>query len=221
MNTPLKLATLPLLSLTLALPASQAETVTWTGSTDADWSEDANWFDSVGFSDLDSILFSHLSLSNLATNNDLVGQTVTGITVTNPAGNVSIGGNTFSLGSGGITLSGDQNLTISAPITLTTAQEWNIAAGRQVTMDGTTITSGPTVPITLTGGGTLGFADGSPEQPNWEGGVVIEAGTLSSRQTTGENTVRQWLGTGLLSLQGLEPNSATVEIRAFNNANGS
>jgi hypothetical protein len=56
--------------------------------------------------------------------------------VKNPAGPVSIGGtHTLTLGNGGVDLStATQNLTATAPLVLSAAQNWNVASVRTLSM---------------------------------------------------------------------------------------
>ena len=117
---------------------AQSAAVTWTGTASTNWSgggPGGNWNGAAAPTSGDSVVFDSLSTANLGTNNDLPGLSLGGITVQNPTGAVSIGGNSFTVGAGGIDMSvATQNLTISPAVTFTGTQTLNIASPRILTL---------------------------------------------------------------------------------------
>jgi len=109
----------------------------WSGASDAGWTTTNNWIPGVVPSTGDEVNFDSSSTANLNTvlNQDF---DLLGVNVTNPAGPVSIGGtNTLTLGGGGIDLAAaSQNLTITAPVVLGSAQSWSVASGRTLGLNG-------------------------------------------------------------------------------------
>lgn len=86
-----------------------------------------------------------------------------GIKITNPAGAVAIGaGNTLTLGSGGIDMSGaSKGLTIASLASLTdTAQKWN-AGNQTLNITAFTRAAGSTVNLITSGGGAINIASGT------------------------------------------------------------
>jgi autotransporter-associated beta strand protein len=114
----------------MAIPA-RAATRTWLGAIDAGWGTAGNWADGVGPTSADTALFDSTSTANLATTLT-TNTSILGLQVTSPAGAVSIGTGTLTLGTSGIDLSAaTQNLAITSGVTLASGdQNWNVAAGR-------------------------------------------------------------------------------------------
>ena len=103
-----------------------------------------------------------------------------GISLANPGGLVTISsGSTLTLFAGGVDLSGaTQNLTFSNTVSLGAPQTWNVAAGRNIQMNGT-LTSGTGVVLTKTGSGQLTIGS----TVNLPGTVSLASGTLSITTT--------------------------------------
>lgn len=116
-------------------PATAA-TRTWTGNVDSAWDAAGNWNGGAPTS-ADVALFDASSTANLATTLT-TSTSALGLQVTSPAGAVSIGTNTLTLGTGGIDMSAaTQNLSISSGLTLATgAQAWNVTSGRSLAASG-------------------------------------------------------------------------------------
>src|SRR5438552_1388954 len=84
-----------------------AQTVNWTGAATPDntWFTPGNWLNDTPPSNGATVAFDANSTQNLATSNNFAILSLNGITMTNPAGAVSIGGNSLTLNNGGIDLS--------------------------------------------------------------------------------------------------------------------
>lgn len=137
-----------------------ATVLTWTGTTDANWSvggAGGNWNGAGPPVSGDDIVFDNLSTANLGTNNNIGGLALSSITLANPTGGVSIGGNAFGIGSGGIDMSAaTQDLSISPTLTLSGTPSLDVAAGQKLTVTATpTLASGSNV--SKDGAGTLSF----------------------------------------------------------------
>ena len=145
----------------------------WSGAGSADWATANNWISGVAPITGDAVSFDTVSTANLAT---VLNQNynLSGISLINPAGPVSIGGvNTLTIGSGGLDLAAaTQDLTITTPLVLGTAQSWTVGVGRALSVNGgvsgafalgisgagcvsTGAAIDPLVPITIAAGGTL------------------------------------------------------------------
>lgn len=136
-----------------------AATRTWTGAIDTAWGAAGNWADGAVTS-ADVALFDATSTVNLATTLN-TNTSALGIRITSPAGAVSIGTNTLTLGSGGIDMSAaTQNLSISSGLTLGgVAQTWTVSSGQSLTASGAfTRSAGATLNVTGAGSTTLGGA---------------------------------------------------------------
>ena len=138
----------------------------WTGASNASWLNTNNWVAGNTPSATESVTFNSLSTAHLATvlnsNYD-----VFAISLTTPAGPVSIGGaNTLTVGSGGIDLSGaSQNLTVTTPLVLGAIQSWIVASGATLSVNGGMSGNGA---VTIAGGGivSLGGASTPATQPS-------------------------------------------------------
>ncbi len=98
-------------------------------------------------------------------NSTLLGANATwlGIRITNPGGTVTIGaGNTLTLGTGGIDMSGaSQGLSIATLASLNdTAQSWNVG-NQALNMASFTRATGSTVNLITSGGGSVNIASGT------------------------------------------------------------
>jgi autotransporter-associated beta strand protein len=138
--------------------STAANAQTWTGGgADGNWSTAANWTASP--TNGSTVTFSNsASITNLATNNDLV-TSLAGIAVnaTAGAGPITIGGTAFSLGAGGINMTGaTQNLAVNTDVSLSGGQTWTVNAGRTLTIGASSsntlnLSTGTGNTLTLTG----------------------------------------------------------------------
>ncbi|MCE9612208.1 MAG: autotransporter-associated beta strand repeat-containing protein [Chthoniobacter sp.] len=152
---------------------SSASAVSWTGAGGATWGgTGSNWLGNLAPTPVDTVLFDANSTANLSTTLD-AGFAVAGLKVTTPAGAVSVGGtSTLALGSGGIDLgSAMQNLTVSAPVSFSTNQRWNVAANRVLTVGKSLASTGS---LSKQGDGMLTITAAQA----YDGATVINGGTL-------------------------------------------
>jgi autotransporter-associated beta strand protein len=128
----------------------------WTGASSTSWNTAGNWSPSGVPATGYGVQFNSFSTAHLAT---VLNQNfnISGVTLTTPSGPVSIGGaNSLTLDGGGIDLSGaSQNLTITAPLVLGTAQSWNVAGGQTLSVNGGV--SGSSA-LTILGAGTVSLS---------------------------------------------------------------
>ena len=127
------------LAALLALaPAAAAQNATWTGAAtpDPNWMTANNWLNMILPGAGGTVTFDANSAQNLATVNDFTALSLNGITVgaVPNSGAVSVGGNGFTLGAGGLDLSAGsttQSLTIALGtnqvVTLGASQAWRLA----------------------------------------------------------------------------------------------
>lgn len=147
-----------------------------------------------------------------------------GLRLTNPAGAVTINaGNTLTLGGGGIDMGrATQDLTLNNAVTLGGTQDWNVGAGRNLTVTGAIGDGGAFFGVTKTGTGTLTLAGAN----TYTGATAVNGGTLllnfaaasaPDLDIVNTNSSLQ-LGGGRLTLQGAanETNSQTLFSTAFN-----
>jgi fibronectin-binding autotransporter adhesin len=125
------------------------------------WSDPNNWVGGTVPAAGSTITFADPTASAAslaATSNDLTGLSLTGIAVNGSvAGPVNITGNGFSLGAGGISMTGaTQNLSINTNLTLSSSQNWGTIAGRTLTIGA--IPGGNTVALSATTANTLTLA---------------------------------------------------------------
>lgn len=156
---------LSVLAFVLAVGTVQGAVKTWDGGSEADsnWTSATNWVgDTAPAASGDSVVFDANSTNRLDT---ILGQaySITSLTVSNPAGPVSVsGGSTLTLtGATGLDMSGTlQDLAINTPVTITAnPQSWAIAGGHVVTLTNTLSGTGQWLykmgAGTLTANGTL------------------------------------------------------------------
>src|SRR5262249_29387039 len=126
--------------LTLAAAgAAPAQTTTWQAATTSNWGDPANWTNGVPAPGLVAV-FSTAGATQFATNNDVTGLTIDGLTVNGLAPQpFTIGGNavTISTAAGIDMTAAAQNLTVNPNVTLGATQPWAVAAGRTLTANGT------------------------------------------------------------------------------------
>ncbi len=163
-----------ILTTALCIASLQAAPVTWDGSTDGNWNTGGNWGGTPPANG-DDITFDATSVGVVATTNDIVGLSLTKITLSNPPATVSVSGNAFTLtgaGGVGIDLNTAGNLTVSPTITLGGALSFTVAAGQTLTVGG--ITQAGNL-LTLNGAGDhnlTGLITGA-------GGITAAAGTTT------------------------------------------
>jgi fibronectin-binding autotransporter adhesin len=130
---------LPVVAVALAASgAALAQNGTWTGATNGNWSVAGNWMGNTPPTNGGSVTFNASSTGTLATTNDAAAgiNSLSGIVVgaVPNASSILIGGQGFSLGAGGIDLTGaplTQSLSIgldvNQSITLTATQSWKLS----------------------------------------------------------------------------------------------
>lgn len=183
----------PELLITLDVTTTAAP-ATWTGATSNSWATAGNWSPgSVPATDA-PIIFDSSSTANLSTllNQDF---NVTGVTLSNPSGDVSIGGaNTLNLGAGGFDLSAaTRDLAVSTPIVLGAVQSWNVAGGRALSLSGAV--SG-NFALTIAGAGKLSLGVSNILPSGAGAGNLILNGTLDLNGTS--QSVNGLSGSGLV-----------------------
>lgn len=138
----------------------------WTGVNSASWDTAENWVPKNIPTSFDAVIFDSSSTANLATvlNQDF---DIAGLTLTTPSGPVSIGGtSSLTLRGIGIDLSGaTRNLTIDAPLVVGASQNWDIASGRTLSINGV-VSGGSTITVTGAGNVSLGAASLLPNGAN-------------------------------------------------------
>jgi fibronectin-binding autotransporter adhesin len=154
----------------------------WSGAVSTSWTDAGNWSPGVVPASGDPVAFTSTSAANLDTMLDQDFDP-SGITLTDPAGPVSIGGaHNLTLGTGGFDLSAaTRNLTVATPLVLGAAQTWNVAGGRVLGITGAV--SGA-ADLTIAGAGmtSLGASDILPNGAS--AGNLIANGTLDLNGTS-------------------------------------
>lgn len=135
---------------------------TWTGASDGDWANTANWLDGALPGATETAIFDANSTANLSITLG-ANRAIRGINFSSPAGPVTINtGSNLTLGFGGINMaSATQNLTINAPVIAASEgkQTWNIATGRSVTLAaGPTKATVSACPLQISTTGTATFS---------------------------------------------------------------
>lgn len=210
------LASLAITFCVLATGQSMAQT--WTGNTNNLWDTDANWSGTPPASSSSSaLIFNPLNGTlNLATSNDLVGLTATGITFDNTttSGAYTLAGNQITLG-GNITTTGSTGTpthAISLDMQLNGARTITTELNNNLSISGIISQSG-SQSLTKAGAGTLTLSGLNA----YSGGTNINAGTVvvntGGRLGTATNALK--LGSGTVSATGTVGNltlntSATV-----------
>ena len=139
-----------------------AATVYWTGASSASWADSGNWLSNTVPSSASDVVFSFPSIGNFSTT---LGQNTTVNSLSlQETGPISISGNSLTINSGGIDmLSAYYNATINSPLVLGASQNWAVAPGRVLTVNGP-----------MSGAGNLTL---------WQGTVIL-TGTNSCTGTT-------------------------------------
>ncbi|MBN2578637.1 MAG: hypothetical protein JXB10_06560, partial [Pirellulales bacterium] len=167
--------------LVFAFQDVQAETITiWHGTTSADWNTSGNWSAGVPGGSTDTVVFNSDSTAHLSTTNNISGLTLATIRVVDPADNVSIGGNAFSLSSGIDLSSATKDLSIGAGITLSAAgtNVWNVASGRTVSSTGILNATNDSTVYEKRGLGTVAFGNAGATNIVSRGNFVVREGTV-------------------------------------------
>ena len=159
------------LNLVIANSSLQA----WSGASGTSWTSPANWLTGITPGSGSNVWFNSLSTANLATVLN-ANFTVGTITLTTPTGPVSIDGSgglhTLTI-SNGVNMSlANQNLTITAPVSLGTSQTWTVTNG--ITLSANGGVSG-NAGLTVSGGGTVVLV-GTNTYP---GATTIGSGALT------------------------------------------
>lgn len=164
----------------------------WTGASNASWATAGNWTNAPATGD--NVRFNASSTANL---NTVLDQdfSLNGIALVDPTGPVSIGGtNILTLGAGGLDLSAaTQDLSITAPLVLGAAQNWNLAASRTLSVS-SAVTGTGDLTIVGAGGVTLGAANMLPNGAsagnlNVSGNLDLNGFTQSVNALTGNGIV--------------------------------
>lgn len=176
--------------LLVALSVSDASD--WTGASGTSWATAGNWTNAPATGNV--VRFNSLSTANLSTTLN-ADYNLTGISLINPTGPVSIGGaNSLTLGTGGLDLSAaTQNLTITAPMVLSGAQIWNVASGRTLSVSGSITGSGA---LTVFGAGKVSLGASNILPNGATAGDLSVIGTLDLNGTS--QSVNGLSGAGII-----------------------
>ncbi len=184
----------------------------WTGSGSNSWTNSQSWSPAKPTSQIDKVIFNDWSTSNLST---ILGDHfhIQGLVVQNPTGNVSIGGtHSLTISSGGIDLStATRNLTLTAPTILSSAQTWNVAAGRTLSVNGSL--SGA-FPLTLAGTGIT--AIGAAIDPL----IQLSIPAATTLRTTSSSVLPHGVAASSLALSGTLDLRGTQQTLNFVTGNG-
>lgn len=135
-----------LLVVLFVAPALSAATVTWTGTTNGNWSNASNWGGTLPAAG-DDLVFP-TSGANQTNTNDLPGtSSFNSISIT--GGTYFLSGNPFILGAGGITQSAGGS-EVDLPLTLGAVQTWAMSSSATDTLFGSTVNLNG-MALTLTG----------------------------------------------------------------------
>jgi len=202
----------PLLQIAVNVTVSSGSS-TWTGGGgNNSWTTAGNWSPS-GVPPANAFInFNNLSTANLST---VLNQnfSVNSISVTNPAGPVSIGGaNNLTINSAsGIDLSAaTQDLTVTAPVVLGGNQSWNVAANRKLSVNGGVSGSAA---LTIAGAGQVSLSGAATHTGDT---TVSSGGTL---QMAAANVLPNVAGSANVNVNGALDLNANAQ--AVNGLNGS
>ena len=181
----------------------------WTGASDNSWLTGGNWTTATAPNPGDPVLFNNLSTANLSTvlNADFF---LSGVTVINPSGAVTIGGaNTLGISASGLNLSSaSQNLTITAPLSVLADQTWNVTNSRALNINGgVSGVSG----VTITGAGAVNLNSAA----SYTGDTTVSSGSTLKMTTAGG--LPNGPGTGNMNVNGvLDLNGKSEGIGGLN-----
>jgi beta-glucanase (GH16 family) len=194
-------------------------TVYWTGASSANWTTGGNWLSNMIPNSASDVVFSYLSVGNFSMS---LGQdtTVHGLSI-EEASPIAIGGNTLTVGAGGIDmLSALNDAGIYSALVLSTAQSWNIASGRTLVVN--TIVSGSgSVALTGRGAVMLGGTNYCTGSTTISNGTLVVNGVMTSPVTAAGGTLS---GTGTVAgpvvvnagtLSGTETLTGPVLVNAY------
>jgi autotransporter-associated beta strand protein len=194
------------------LAVSSAHASTWDGDTSANWSDAGNW-DAAPTLTGDNLIFS--GTLNQTNTNDAGVTSINSLTLNGANWNTTLG--TLSIGSGGISASG--NATLGGTLTLGAAQSWTNTTGT-VNVNGTVNNGGNLLTvggagnttinsaISGTGGlrkidaGVLNLGDSAGSGNDYSGGFTLDGGVV---QLATAGTLNTAFGTGTLTI-----NSGTI-----------
>ena len=204
-------------SITVAATTS-GFAATWTGATDASWATASNWTGTAPDNvTAQAVLVDATSILANLTQTLNASYTVTGITLTNPTGAVTVnngtGTNTLTIGSGGIDMSSaTQNLTFGAGYTLAVNgdQSWSVAASRALTINQGIADTG-TVNIAFNGSGTYIFNTVTTSNFNGGGTVTFGTGATWQMQLSNSQATGTWFGSN-----GTAGNGSTITLSGSN-----
>ena len=138
LKTPMKKTAIQILTALAAVALSTASTYaagtdTWQGNqTDANWNTAANWSPSAAPVNGDSLVFGAAGTAGTTLNNNITSLLVNKLTFNSGASSFIFGGNSFTLGTGGIDASALTSGTMTFTPTTTIGnglQKWNVGAG--------------------------------------------------------------------------------------------
>ena len=174
---------LPFLAVSLTMAGASVADQTWSGASDAMWSNSANWITAVP-APADVVIFDLNSVVNFATT---LGAdfSVAGIKIADPSAAISIAAtNTLTLGASGIDMSlATQNFAFNNATVLGANQTWNVGTGRTLLGSVTAPVSGGFA-LTKTGAGILTLQGVN----TFSGGVALNSGTLIVKNNTSAGT---------------------------------
>jgi len=161
-----------------ARQAVNTNTFTWTGNSDAYWTNSLNWATNAVPGAANTVYFNDGANGNTATQ---IGTnlSVADVNISGGIRTVGIfGTNTLTVGSGGIQITNAlADLTLGAAVSLGAAQTWSVASGCTLTLTNKLSGSGNPV-LTLNGGGTF-YLNNDNSGSSYGGQVVINQGSLS------------------------------------------
>ncbi len=165
----------------------------WSGASSASWTTAGNWVSEIAPGPGSSAWFNSSSTQNLATVLN-ANFSLTTLTLTTPAGPVSIGGaNTLAITNGINLGSAGQNLTITAPVVLGASQSWTVTNTIKLTANGGVSGSAA---LTVAGGGTVSLGGTN----TYTGGTTVSVG--ATLQMGSANALPGGAGTGNMLIIG-------------------
>ncbi|MGL6073737.1 MAG: beta strand repeat-containing protein [Fimbriiglobus sp.] len=203
-------------------PTASAQ-INWLGTTDNTWTTTTNWQGGVVPTSTDVARWNSASTVNLNVTLGGTAQSIAGLIVANPTGTVSIGGTAgLTLGASGIDMTAaTQNLTITTGVVLAnTAQTWNVASGRVLTLGGVVSGGGAATTLSITGGGSVDLGSvNSFTTASSAGSITIDGATvriLAGGNVLGNNANRLTMTNGAI----LDRTTASGDNRMLDNTSG-
>ena len=162
-------------------------TVYWTGASSPNWTTGGNWLSNMIPTAASDVVFSYLSVGNFSIT---LGQdTAVHSLSIEEASPIAISGNTLTVGAGGIDmLSALNDAGIYSALVLNTAQPWDIASGRTLSVNAIVSGLGG---MTLTGRGTvaLGGTNYCTGTTTISNGMLLISGLIASPVTVACGTL--------------------------------